>query len=222
MCNPYGLLDSLQRDLLAAFFARERRFFLTGGAALAGYHLRHRHTQDLDLFATDNILDEGEAALRDAAAELGAEVERVRTAPGFRRLLLRKGEQGVVVDLVFDQVPQLFDVKLEVGGVRVDPPAEVMANKLCTLLSRAELRDLVDVRGLELAGYSVEEHIAHAGRKDGGLTPGQLAWVLSALVIGEDAEPPGGVSVQELRRYQHELIQRLTAMAFPGPPDRER
>jgi hypothetical protein len=37
-------LTSLQRDLLAAFFEREKRFFLTGGAALAGFYFGHRDT----------------------------------------------------------------------------------------------------------------------------------------------------------------------------------
>lgn len=46
-------LTRLQRELLEAFFARERRFFLTGGAALAGFHLHHRVTHDLDLFTKD-------------------------------------------------------------------------------------------------------------------------------------------------------------------------
>ena len=32
-------LTALQRDVLEAFFQRERGFFLTGGAALAGFHL---------------------------------------------------------------------------------------------------------------------------------------------------------------------------------------
>jgi hypothetical protein len=41
-------LDPFQQELLAAFFAREQRFFLTGGAALAGFHLGHRETRDLD------------------------------------------------------------------------------------------------------------------------------------------------------------------------------
>lgn len=125
---------------------------------------------------TEDILEEGEATLRDAAAELGALVERVRTAPGFRRLLLRRGDQAVVVDLVFDRVPQIFDDKPEQAGIRVDPPAEVMANKLCTLLSRAEIRDLVDVRALEPAGYTVEDHLPLAVRL--------------AATYGQDARAP--------------------------------
>lgn len=92
---------------------------------------------------------------------------------------------------------------------------EVLANKLCTLLSRAELRDIVDVRALEDAGLKIEDHLALANRKDAGFTPGQLAWVLSQVEIGEDAKPPGGVSVDVLRAYVDELIGRLTSLAFP-------
>ena len=97
-----------------------------------------------------------------------------------------------------------------------------MANKLCTLLSRAELRDLVDVRALENEGLSVEEHLPLAVEKDAGLTAGQLAWVLSQIEIGDDASIPGGVSAQELRSYVEDLIRRLTAMAYPSSSDRDR
>jgi hypothetical protein len=47
---PNNTLSSLQISVLKAFFAREREFFLTGGAALAGFYLGHRVTDDLDFF----------------------------------------------------------------------------------------------------------------------------------------------------------------------------
>ena len=208
-------LDRFQRDLLEAFFAREQRFFLTGGAALAGFYLHHRQTLDLDLFTTEDHLEDGEAALFDAAQELGATVERLRTSTNFRRFLVRRRSESVVADIVRDLAPQIDTEKPVRDGIRIDSPREIMANKLCTLLSRGELRDLVDVRALEQAGHRVEEHFELAVRKDAGLTPGQLAWVLSQLEIGEDASPPGGVPADELREYLDELIQRLTELAYP-------
>jgi len=48
-----GRLTELQILVLEGFFARERAFFLTGGAALVGFHLGHRTTKDLDLFTHD-------------------------------------------------------------------------------------------------------------------------------------------------------------------------
>lgn len=211
--SPGSALDPFQQEVLEAFFEREQRFFLTGGAALAGFHLGHRKTQDLDLFTVEEVLEEGVAALREAVGSLGASLESLRTAPEFHRFLVQKGSDSVVVDLVLDRAPQLGG-KLRFGSVSVDPPEEILANKLCTLLSRAELRDLVDVRALERAGYRMEDALEPASRKDGGLTPGQLAWVLSEIEIGQDAEPPG-VSADELRTYLDELVQRLTRLAFP-------
>ena len=208
-------LDRLQQDLLAAFFAREQAFFLTGGAALAGFHLHHRRTLDLDLFTTSDALDQGEESLRAAAESLDAQMERVRVSPHARRFLIRRAGESVVVDLVRDLAPQVAGEKLVEGVVRLDGPAEIMANKLCALLSRAELRDLVDVRALEAAGFSAESHLPLAMRKDSGLTAGQLAWVLAQMEIGEDATPPGDVPAAELRGYLHDLVRRLAAAAAP-------
>jgi len=90
-----------------------------------------------------------------------------------------------------------------------------MANKLCVLLSRSEIRDLVDVRALELAGYRLESALSAAVTKDKGLTPAQLGWVLSQIELGDDVNLPGDVSVEELRGYLAGLIVRLTHQAFP-------
>jgi hypothetical protein len=209
-------LDRLQQNVLDAFFEIERQFFLTGGAALAGFHLRHRRTLDLDLFTAEDRLEEGESALRVAAQRTGATVEGLRASPTFRRFLLRRGEESVVVDLVRDLAPQIEQDKQQIGQIMLDSPREIMANKLCTLLSRAELRDLVDVRALEEAGYTVEEHLPLATRKEAGLTAAQLAWVLSEIELGDDATPPGGVSVEDLRAYLTGLQQRLARLAYPG------
>ena len=213
---PTSRLDRLQRDLLDAFFRRETRFFLTGGAALAGFHLGHRTTQDLDLFAMEAVLDEGAAALAAAARELGAEIEGLRTAPDFRRSLVRRGSESVVVDLVHERVPQVRPVKLNVGAVRIDPLEEIFANKLCALLSRAEIRDLVDLRALEQVGCRLEEGLAAGAQKDGGLTPSQLAWVLSQVVVPTSEDLPGQVDAAELAAYLDDLVKRLVRLGHPG------
>ena len=212
-------LSPLQEDILHAFFQREQRFFLTGGAALSGFHLGHRRTAHLDLFATSNILDAGEEALRLAADALGASIENVHTSPEFRQRLVKRGNDRVMVDLVVERAFQGHPDKPSRGSVRLDPPEEILANKLCTLLSRSELRDLVDAYALERAGFRIEDALPLAQRKDGGLTPATLAWVLSEIQIGEDARIPGGVSVPELRAFIAGLVTRLTPLAYPRQRD---
>ena len=54
-CLRASQLTALQSALLDAFFRHEQRMFLTGGAALAGFHLGHRTTEDLDLFGPPTL-----------------------------------------------------------------------------------------------------------------------------------------------------------------------
>ena len=208
-------LSVLQLDFLHAFFQREHRFFLTGGAALVGFHLRHRETYDLDLFTLDDVMTEGFAAVTEVAQQFGASLESLQTSPDFRRLLLRRDAEAIVIDLVRERVAQAMPEKMVVGEIRVDPPEEILANKLCALLSRSEVRDLVDVYALESIGYRVEDALLAAHQKDRGLTPAQLGWVLQQIEFGDDLVPPGDVSRQELHEYLDDLIARLAKISLP-------
>jgi hypothetical protein len=212
---PSSRLTALQSEVLEAFFKRERGFFLTGGAALAGFHLGHRETHDLDLFTLAGPLTGGVEALRELAREIGTGCEETRTAPEFRRFVLTRGDESVVVDLVVERAPQLVSDKPSAGSIRLDPPEEIFANKLCALLGRAEVRDLVDVRALEGSGLSLERALEAGQQKDGGLTPAQLAWVLSQISIGAEARIPGGGSAADLRQYLRDLVDRLVTLARP-------
>lgn len=208
-------LSNLQNDFLREFFRRENRFYLTGGAALAGFYLGHRETNDLDLFTLENEIENGFVIVKDTARALGASVEAIQTAPDFRRLLVKRGDEAVVVDLIREYVFQLEREKREIGGIRIDSAEEILANKLCALLSRSEIRDLVDVRELEKAGFKIEDALSAAQRKDTGLTPAQLAWVLNQIKFGDDLTPPGDIAIIELQNYLDDLIARLKRLAFP-------
>jgi hypothetical protein len=201
--------------VLEAFFRRESRFFLSGGAALAGFHLGHRETDDLDLFTTEDVLPEGAATLAAVARDVGATSEDILTTPDFRRRLLRRGKDAVIVDLVREYVTQIVPDKPVIAGIRIDPAEEIMANKVCALLARSEVRDLVDLRELEATGLAIEDALRAGARKDRALTPAQLAWVLSEIRIGDDARIPGGVAVPKLREYLRGLIVRLSRLALP-------
>lgn len=211
----HNKLGELQQRFLEAFFSKENRFFLTGGAALAGFYLGHRETHDLDLCTLMDAMEEGSVAVAIAAREMGAGLESIQTSPDFRRYILTHESEAIMIDLIRERVAQIVPDKPVFGIIRVDPPEEILANKLCALLGRAEIRDLVDVRALELSGYPVEPALSAAASKDAGLTPGQLGWVLSQITLGNDLIAPGGVSVQELRKYLDDLIARLSRLAFP-------
>lgn len=211
----HSRLTALQRDFLRAFAGHRTSFFLTGGAVLAGWVLGHRRTDDLDLFTTDDAaMQDGERTVRAVAAELGASVESVQSSSDFKRYLVRRGGESVVVDLIRDRVPQLR-AKVERDGLRTDTVEEIVANKICALVGRSEPRDLVDLYCLEQAGYRVESFLADAARKDAGVTPATVAWVLSGLHVPADL--PEGVDGAALRAFVHELEARMRCLAKPNP-----
>jgi hypothetical protein len=214
---PNSRLTPLQRDLLDAFFAREQRLFLTGGGALAGFYLGHRTTEDLDLFAVPGVdLDEPLRALGAAVVALGAVVVPRSTYPDFRRMLVMRGNgtETCVVDLVVDRAPVVDPEKARFGEVRVDTEREIAANKICTLLSRSEVKDLVDLSGLVRRGIDIDQAFADARKKDGGAEPATVGWLLEQITIGPDALLPGDLRPDELLAFRDDLVKTLRAMAF--------
>lgn len=210
-------LSDLQKDLLREFFARERRFVLTGGGALVGFHLRHRTSNDLDLFGKPPIdLTDARRAMESAAAALGGTLEAIRVHPDFQRLLVRRGVDACVVDLVVDRAPDVDPVIEERDGVRLHSLREIGANKVCALLGRAEIRDLVDLRAILLRGLVLEDLLRDAERKDGGVSAATLAWVLGSVRIRADATLPGSVDPEDLEQFRSELVRRLRALAMPN------
>ncbi len=215
-----GRLSPLQDEVLDAFFALERGFFLTGGAALCGFHLAHRETSDLDLFSfDDDATRRGERVLARVAADRGLVYALRRTAPDFARATLSRGDAQVVVDLVRARVAALHIDKPEHGAIRVDPLDEILVNKLNMLVARQEERDVVDVMFIERRGLRVEDFMAAALAKDGGCTPANVAWLLSswAAQIPDDAQLVAGVSGAELRAYMEALVVRMRRVALPAP-----
>lgn len=212
-------LSGLQREVLAAFFRLERGFFLTGGAALAGFHLGHRTTTDLDLFTRDDAAwERARGVMSQVALELGLTLDVRQDAPGFRRYVAQRPGEGLVIDLVREYVEAVHGEALEIEGIRVDSAREILVNKLTTLVSRVEIRDLVDVMMLEATGLDVTEELAAAERKDGGCTAATLAWLLAEFPVPA-GDLPGGVSRSDLIRYRDELVLRLRRRALPraGP-----
>lgn len=210
-------LSPLQHELVEAFFREPSAFFLTGGAALAGYHLGHRFTDDLDLFSPPaESMELAVQRLRRAAAALGATVESIQEAPEFRRFIVRRDVETTVVDLVIDRAPQLLAEKELVGHVRIDSQREIAANKITALLGRTAPRDLVDLFALfEQGNTTLESALADAQTKDTAVDAGTLAWVLSQWRLGPDVPLPEGTGLDDIERMRARLIERLMVLAVP-------
>lgn len=201
-------LSRLQERVLAILASTDVAWRLTGGGALAGYHLGHRTTEDLDLFlAGARRFDREPDIVLEALDRAGLDAEPVQRHPGFVRLMVRDGVEGVMVDLVADPVPLVEPPVRRPPGVLVDTPHEILVNKLTTLLSRAEIRDLEDVRQLLAAGEDLDRALVDAPAKDGGFSPVALAWVLESFSLRAAGDL--GFDPALLDAFRLELIERL-------------
>src|SRR5215218_7027594 len=122
----------------------------------------------------------------------------------------------VVVDLIAEPTSSLDPPQLcRIGGsdILVDTAHAILTEKLCALLERSELRDLVDVEALVRNGEDLSSAVADAPRRDSGFSPLSLAWVLRDWEVRKIA-PSAGLSdadVEVLERFRQSLIDRLIA-----------
>lgn len=213
MGSPKGKLTQLQSDALDEIARRAPGFFLTGGAVLVGWTLAHRSTDDLDFFTNDDLaMETGDAALRGAASTLGATITAATTSPDFRRYVLSRGGEGVRVDLVRDRTEPLRP-RVVRDGIQMDSIEEIFANKIAAVVGRSEPRDLVDLMALERTGLRIEDHLGDARKKDGGVTPATIAWLLASVHAPEN---PDGADQAALESFIRDLEKRMLALSSPG------
>jgi hypothetical protein len=207
----------LKRDFLKAFFAREKRFFLTGGSALGLFYLDHRFSYDVDLFSTDRMdWLELDGIMRLCARDIAADLDLMRDAPTFRRYRLGRAGRQEIVDIVLDVGHQIDSTKHWIDGVQVDTLHEITVNKITTLIGRCEWKDIVDLYFLEKKGFRAEDYFEEARQKDGGLDPAMVSLLLDSLTIAELPdyliEP---VTLPELKAFVEDLKRRMAMMAYP-------
>ena len=223
------VLTRLQRDFLSSFFAQPaaQPFVLTGGTALAAFHLQHRLSEDVDLFAVaplsdaelkhSEILELGFLAAQAAGVAIGAVVENRAPSAHFHQVFLARGDEPrLKIDLVREPGPQ-FGEPLKVEGVRVDALLNIAVNKV-TALSRLAARDYVDLFFLGQAGFKFDELLERAKQKDRGLEEFYLAMALRAVEKIEPDDLPKmlkPLDLDELKTYFLALAITIAQRAKP-------
>jgi hypothetical protein len=193
----------------------EPRFVLSGGAALAGIHLGHRTTRDLDLFwRLRDELGNLPHVIQERLTSSGLSVSTLQTTPAFVQLRVSDQYLSVIVDLISEPMDAVDAAETHPVGrseILVDSPRSILAEKLCTLLERSELRDLIDVDALTKNGESLNLAIADAPQRDSGFSPLTLAWVLRDFdVYGlAKAADISAADATRLDAFRLKLIDRL-------------
>lgn len=119
-----------------------KNFFLTGGTALSVFYLHHRTSEDLDFFSYYfkelNLIDE---TLRRVFSN---DISLLQSSSTFFSYLFN----DVKIDFVYEPLTshgKRNSIQLDLGGtIFIDLLDEIASNKLCTIVSRFEVKDLID------------------------------------------------------------------------------
>jgi hypothetical protein len=217
LASPW--LTPLQASVLERFFAAEagEPFFLTGGTALAAFHLHHRVSVDLDLFTLDDLaLREADVLIPQLAADMGCRLGAMRRTQHYREVFLEP-EIGdpLKIDLVRDFGPQ-YGEHLRVDRVIVDSIENIGVNKITAILGRTEPKDFVDLYFILQVGYDFDDLLAKAQTKDLGLHPFYLAGSLRQVRNFRRlpaTTPP--LTLPELQQFILALADRLLDRSTP-------
>jgi hypothetical protein len=225
-----NVLTPLQRDFLDSFFAQPAAapFALTGGTALAAFYLRHRVSEDLDLFAFAplrdeelqycEVLDFGLRAALTAGLSIGATSEHRRPTTLFCQVFLTRGnEPRLKVDLVRDPGP-LFGEVQSFDGVRVSSMLDIAVGKVAAVLGRVAARDYVDLYFLLHSGFEFEQLLKLAKQKDLGLEEFYLGQAMKAVDKVSPIDMPKmlkPLDLDDMKRFFVTLAENLVRRINP-------
>lgn len=224
-----SILTEGQQAFLEEFFrgdAERHGFFLSGGTALAAYHLEHRFSEDLDLFTRlDGEVDWGVNEALSVTTRLGGSLSWRIRKPTFAEAgaLLPPFSSPPIetkIQLVQDVVNSRLDEPLRVGRIVVDSLLDIAVNKVLCIYQREELKDFVDLYFiLRDSGLTLDGLISLSDRKEAGFDPLVLAAQMSRIPI--DRPRPRMIKSMpwdQMRQYFDRDAKRLAGRGRPAGP----
>lgn len=124
-----------------------KRFYLTGGTALAEVYLKHRLSEDIDLFTEEQEVDQKiiDAFLRKISPRLKViEIKKSQFLGLVSYKLIFKGGQELKVDFNFYPFPRINKGQ-KYYNLEIDSIYDIAVNKVHTLFMKPRTRDYIDI-----------------------------------------------------------------------------
>jgi hypothetical protein len=189
-------------------------FALAGGYAVQAHGFLDRPSSDVDLFAAASAEFDFAGAV-DAVVRAfehdGLMVDIEVRSDSFARLNVTSGTDLAKVELGVDW-RESEPVQLAIGPVL--HPDDAVANKVCALFGRAEVRDYVDVDAiLASRRYTRDELLTLAAHHDPGFDPLWFAEALAAVGrLPERLFEPYGLNPEAVAALKKRMIQWALAI----------
>lgn len=142
------ILTPLQRrclDWVAQQPPLTKRFYLSGGTALAEFSLHHRYSEDLDFFTEEEFdVTELQPSLLGLKTALKARAIRVENRLNRHLAFFETPKETLKTEFSWF-VGTPIEKGIRYGGLRVDGALDIAVNKVFTVYQRPRARDYVDL-----------------------------------------------------------------------------
>lgn len=155
-------------ELAQAQASITKRFYLTGGTALAGFYLKHRLSEDLDLFNENEEVDQRlvDAFLKKISPQLAiVHIKRSEFLGLISYLLTFKDKETLKVDFNYYPFPRI-EKGNKYKNLDIDSIYDIAVNKVHTLFMKPRGRDYIDLYFImQSYNYSLDKLILDAKAK---------------------------------------------------------
>ncbi len=145
-----------------------RSFYWTGGTPLAEFYLRHRLSDDIDLFCEKKEVNQAlvESFLKKISPQLSIQkIVRSQFLGLVSYKLIFKDKEELKVDFNYYPFPRI-EKGVRFGNLEIDSLYDIAANKMHTMFMRARPRDYIDIYYiLRSKNYSLQKIILDAKAK---------------------------------------------------------
>src|SRR3989344_678243 len=140
-----------------------KKFYLSGGTALAGFYIPYRFSEDLDFFSEEEVkVDEITAFLQSIKGALGFESFDFNTSFNRNLFFLKFPDETLKLEFTYYPFPQL-DSSKEEFGVKIDSIEDIAVNKLFTIYQTPRSRDFMDLYMIiKKYGFTIKDLIKKA------------------------------------------------------------
>lgn len=167
-----SILTPTQKILLgeiSQYSPLTKRFYLTGGTALAAFYLHHRISEDLDFFS-EKEFDTTYITLflRKNKEKIDFQKFDLQRKPNRFIYFLHCKTERLKVDFAFYPYPRIRqDLGKKFGSLEVDSAFDIATNKVFTLFQHPRLRDYIDLYFIfkSFPDFSLGDLVAYARSK---------------------------------------------------------
>lgn len=143
------VISENQKNLLTLFDREQslfKRFYLTGGTALAEFYLKHRYSEDLDFFSEEEFsLLPIEAFIKKVEKSLKAQEVEYQNFLGLHTFLFYlSANEKLKVDFNFYPFPRILK-GLKFKNIIIDSDYDIAVNKVHTIAMQSRARDFIDI-----------------------------------------------------------------------------